>query len=753
MARTINSRLIMEVIDRVTGPARAIARNLRTIDDRITANNVALDRARGRLFDAAAGFYTLKAALSAPINAGLELETALGKIASKANLSAETMNKLLAATRAASRQSNQATADLLKGVDYLVGMGLSAEDAAASIRDIGIATTATGGDIEQMSQAGYAAMANLKVPADQVAKALDAMAMAGKRGGFELKDMAQYLPASAAAYQALGQTGTDAVADLAAAMQVMRMDTGDASTAATNLQNVIQKTFAPGTVKKFADQGVDIFAEMEAAAKRGLTPLEAIAEITNKTLDGDLKRLGSLFEDAQAQAGIRSLIQHQKEYLAIREEAAKADGVNAADFDRAMKTGAQRIKRFKNAMADLAAVVGTALLPAVEALTAILVPLVDRFAVWAETHPKMAAGIISITSAVIGLRVAMAALSYAGLMGKGGLLAIIAPLARMVTHLKGAAVGSIALQAALGRMSGQSLTAFQKIGTGVRAIVMAVPGVGLFTQALTGLATAVAAISAPVWLTVAAVAAAVAAAGALIWKYWDRISAIMSGVGRALGEILSPALEKLRPVLDWFAPLGEVIAAGWQKAKDVLSAVGDWFSGFFTRETLSDDQKAAYEQSGYDLVMAFWDGMKSVFNDMIAWVQSKVDAVIAPFKNAAASVRGYFGVSQDAVPTGGGRSGGALPARAKGGRVSRGGTYLTGENGPELITASRSGYVHRNGAGGSGGSPTINLGGIHIAPSPGADAREIAREVWRQIEAKTREALRGINADTGLQTY
>lgn len=751
MAKTLTSRLIMEVIDRVTGPARSIAKSVRSIDDRIASNNAALDRARGRLFDAAAGFYTLRAALSAPINSGLALEAALNGINQKANLTTEQMGKLLAATRTASRQSNQATSDLLLGVDYLVGMGLSAEDAAASIKDIGIATTATGGNITDMAQASYAAMANLKVPADQVAKALDAMAVAGKRGGFELKDMASYFPAVGAAYQALGQKGTSAVSDLAAAMQVMRMDTGDASTAATNLQNVIQKIYAPATIKAFKKQGIDIFKEMEKAGERGLTPLEAIAEITNKALDGDLKKISSIFEDAQAQAGVRSLIQHQKEYLAIREEAAKAEGVNATDFDRAMKTGAQRIKRFKNAMADLSAVIGTALIPAIEKFTAILVPLIDKFASWADTHPKMVAGIISITSAVVGLRIAMTALSYVGLLGKGGILAMLAPIARMVTYLRGAAASSIALQTALGAMSGQSLTTFQKLATGVRGIVMAIPGVGLFTQAITGLVAAMATISAPVWLTVAAVAAAIAAAGALIWKYWDRISSIMSGVGRALGEILAPALEKIRPILDWFAPLGDVIAAGWQKAKDVLSAVGEWFGNFFTQEKLTDDQKAAYEQAGYDLVMAFWDGMKRVMSDLVSWVTTQVDTyILAPFTNALNTLSSWSGMTGGAPAGAPNRADVVKGKRAKGGPISRGSTYLTGENGPELITASRSGYVHQNGTG--GGSQTINLGGIHIAPAPGMDPREIAREVWREIQSKTREAMRGINADLDLQT-
>lgn len=50
---------------------------------------------------------------------------------------------------------------------------------------------------------------------------------------------------------------------------------------------------------------------------------------------------------------------------------------------------------------------------------------------------------------------------------------------------------------------------------------------------------------------------------------------------------------------------------------------------------------------------------------------------------------------------GGAKFGGA---RAMGGPVSSGSTYMVGERGPEMFTASRSGYIHPNGKGGSSGA-------------------------------------------------
>jgi len=52
--------------------------------------------------------------------------------------------------------------------------------------------------------------------------------------------------------------------------------------------------------------------------------------------------------------------------------------------------------------------------------------------------------------------------------------------------------------------------------------------------------------------------------------------------------------------------------------------------------------------------------------------------------------------------------------RANGGPVSAGKSYVVGEHGPEVFTASRSGYVHANGSDGNGG----RAANVSIVPSP-----------------------------------
>ncbi len=794
----LTSQLVVELLDRVTAPARKVASSLAGItgavrdangtpigfgtrlDAAITRNNEAIERARGGMLDAVASLYTLRAALSAPISSAQAMETALAELGAKGNLGAEALARIRDQASATGREVNQFALDVVKAQDFLVGMGLSVDASSAAIETIGRAATATRSDLLEMSQAGFAAMSNLQVAPEDLGHALDAMAAAGKAGGFELRDMASHFPAIGAAYQALGQTGVGAVSDLSAALQIMRKGTGDASSAATNLQNVIQKMQSPATVRAFDKMGVNLEAELKAAAERGLTPLEAIAEITNRTLEGDLSRLGYLFEDSQAQAGVRSLIQNLEEYRKIREEAAGAGGTIDADFARMMQTNEERAKALKIAVADLQGAIGAGLLPVLRRITDLLRPMVEGLGRMAREFPGLTSAVITATAAVIGFQAAMHGLRFLGLMGRGGVLSLLSlgfnSIGRAAIGARNAASSMIALQTALAGMGGQSLGTLGRIGAGMRGIALAVPGMGLLGSALSAVGAAIAAISAPAWGAIVAGILAVAAVGATIYKNWDRIAATFSGVAARLGEEFAPALELARPLIDWLSGVGATIGAGWDAAKAALSGFWEWFGGFFAKDVLTEEQKAAAAQSGYDLadrmiegikgipakiiatasewfnagkalIQALWDGMVAIFDSMVAWVDEKIEAMLKPLRDAKAYLSSWnpFGGEEA------GGSGGVDGARAKGGPISRGGTYLVGEKGPELITASRSGYVNPNGSTSGASIGTVNISAPVTVTGGAADPEAIAQKVARTIEEKVRETFRGVFADAGMR--
>jgi hypothetical protein len=84
----------------------------------------------------------------------------------------------------------------------------------------------------------------------------------------------------------------------------------------------------------------------------------------------------------------------------------------------------------------------------------------------------------------------------------------------------------------------------------------------------------------------------------------------------------------------------------------------------------------------------------------------------------------------------------AAPGRASGGPVSAGGTYVVGEEGPELLQmGSQSGNVIPNGATIGGGGTNIT---INVTAGMGADGQQIGRQVASALESYYRSGGRRI---------
>ncbi|KQM79403.1 phage tail tape measure protein [Sphingomonas sp. Leaf22] len=380
----------------------------------------------GNVAGAGMGMLATAGAMAVPIVAGVkaaqEFESKMTDIGQKANLSRAAASQMGVELLKAGRAANQLPDAMQAGVDTLAGFGLDPRQAAVMMRPIGRAATAYKAEIADLAAASYALHDNLKVPLADTQKMIDAMAAAGKAGAFEIADMAQHVPGLAAAYQGLGQKGVAAGTDLAAALQIARKGAGDSATAAGNLGNVLQKITSPTTVKAFEKMGVDLPAALKRMYAEGKTPIEAIAELTNKTLKGDLSRMGYLFEDAQVQAGLRPLIQNINEYRRIREEAGKAGGTTDRDFAERMRDSAEASKQLKVNASTLAIQLGTVLLPTVNDLLGKAAAMSGRLGDWAQRHP-------TLTKAVALLAVGLTALLGAGALLTLGYAALMGPMA------------------------------------------------------------------------------------------------------------------------------------------------------------------------------------------------------------------------------------------------------------------------------------------------------------------------------------
>ena len=175
------------------------------------------------------GGLAYKLGITEAIPEAFQMEHRLRELGNVGQLSAkqlEDMDKRLASI---SRYTNQMRPEIAEGLNVLVASGIDPQKALDYMNVIGRTATGEQVAIEDISRTAFAVSDNLKVPIDELGKSMDILAMSGKEGRFELKDMAAAFPSLTAGAAMLGMGGTPAVASLGAALQVAMKGAGEAS--------------------------------------------------------------------------------------------------------------------------------------------------------------------------------------------------------------------------------------------------------------------------------------------------------------------------------------------------------------------------------------------------------------------------------------------------------------------------------------------------------------------------------------------
>ena len=651
----LTSRLIVELIDRVTAPARAAGSAITGLTSRVTAsaaaNRAALSRVQGQMFGAVAAAVSLKAALGAPISLASQFETALLDIGQKADLSDNSIAELGKRIRALAPAINQTSAEVAKGIDTLVGMGLDPKQAETLLGPIGKTATAYNASINDLAKAGFSTLDNLKVKAEDFGKALDVMAQSGKEGAFEIKDMAAEFPSLTASAQALGMSGVKSVGQLTAALQIARKGASNGSEAATNTANLMQKLISPETTKKFTKMGVDIRKELKKTQNAGGDIFEFAADITKKALKGDLSKLGDLFQDSEVQKFLRPLIANLDEYKRIRDKALGADGVVDADFARRMVTNAAQSAAFTIRLKELGMTIGNLLLPTMNDLMSSLSPVLKSFEQFADAHPQLVGGAIKIAAALVAARIAAIAARFAFTFLKAALLgiagpalavvmavsrfaklaafaAVIRPLTAAFVGLRSALIGLVAVSALGGlRMGIAALAAgLLTLMNPLRLLPALIAGVAI---GMRGLGAAM------LMIPGAAALLAIAAAGTFIYNNWKGLDTFFTSFFASLKsnlasldggrfKVLADAVENISAV--WKRWTGEISDKSWEEAG--TSAASSVASGI---KSIAD---------ALDAVLQKWEAFKGAWNSIQDVLQFNVGKAAVDAVGSAADKAG-----------------------------------------------------------------------------------------------------------------
>jgi hypothetical protein len=185
----------------------------------------------------------------------------------------------------------------------------------------------------------------------------------------------------------------------------------------------------------------------------------------------------------------------------------------------------------------------------------------------------------------------------------------------------------IAITALLGGLS----TIGTFIVPALSAINMLMAGAGLLGSVFTSVGTVIAGAFAALSLPIVAVVAAIIGGAALIYKYWEPISAFMGGVAESFSAAMGPISDAFSPVI-----------AAFNSVMDTLRPVYDWFKALLTpiKSTQEElDTAAAYgKKLGEWLVWAFrlpGDALNQLIG-LIGKARGFIDKAIGWFGNEKA---------------------------------------------------------------------------------------------------------------------
>lgn len=503
MSQDLRVALITSLNDRLAGPLRRsldeVERNLQNIERKLTGVTQASTRAdqalagmRGperaardaaelsRHTQNAVGLAErLQRAWSVAGNLVRGVSSGMASVQAARYVVAEPLKKERSYTRALADASNVAFSDQDVGgrqagrrqLDQIVTEALrkgggSREDALAGLNDMissGVVNVAQAGQalpsVTRYATAGNASVTELSgivVRALQagfkeadIPRLLDMALVAGQKGGFELKDMAKWLPKLMAAGKMSGLGGMEGYARILASAEASVTTAGSKEEAGNNLLNLLLKINSQDTANDAKKLGIDLSGSLAAARGKGVNSLDAFVNLVDQVSSRD-PRLAKLRKEAgaagtsderranaEAQAdilqgsAIGKIVQDRQALLALVAELNKkgeirdmqraimaADGTaGRLSFENIASTPDFKIQQSENEQQF-------AQTKALEGVNGHLGTLADRTIKLYQEFPGLAAAVEGAKLAIMGMAAAAAgaagALALFGLAGRGG---------------------------------------------------------------------------------------------------------------------------------------------------------------------------------------------------------------------------------------------------------------------------------------------------------------------------------------------
>lgn len=355
---------------------KTLQKEMRKVNDQAVAHNRAQTAmARGTIAATTAAYgaiarYAAPAAIAygtaRAFKSYAEAERQIERIGITADASAEETRAAMGRIYEVARDLHLPFQDVVSGVDALAASGKNFREIFELLPAVGKTAQASGSAVQDVATTADAIAGSFGIAAGEMERAFDILAYQGKLGKFELKDMSQYLPSLAPAFAALGYEGEAGLTKLAAALQVVRMETGTSGEAATSFMDVISKIESETVSNNFRKRfGVDLRKELKKSKDSGEDLLEAFVRLSREAVKGDLSMLPQLFTDKQMLIGMRALINNMDAFRSSVASTSNAAGTVDGDIKRLSKNVQASIDDMANSWDRLVSSIGKTVAPGI----------------------------------------------------------------------------------------------------------------------------------------------------------------------------------------------------------------------------------------------------------------------------------------------------------------------------------------------------------------------------------------------------
>lgn len=264
--------------------------------------------------------------------------------------------------------------------DTLLGAGIfKPAEVGTILREAVKAGTASGAESALFAQMAIAGKQTMGISPDRMGAMFGMGTYAGQQGGFEIRDMARWLPSQMAAAKAVGMYGEGGFAKLAALNQAAAVTAGTRDEAGNNVVNLLAKLSSTEMAKNFRDQGVDLPRQLAEGRMKGQDAVDVLGNLLVQQLakdknyqavqkqlagaKGDEERgralqavgsiaqgtmIGKVLQDRQAMMALYGYVQNRDRVSAIASGAMGNTDAASRNFDLISSTSSYKVEQAKN---------------------------------------------------------------------------------------------------------------------------------------------------------------------------------------------------------------------------------------------------------------------------------------------------------------------------------------------------------------------------------------------------------------------